>query len=310
MLRTAVIGIGSNSLRILVADIINGKLIRVLRDREGMRVFAALDEKRHISEEMIERIVANLTVFKQKALNLGAETVFLFATSAVRDCGNQSELAKEITLKTGLVLEVLSGEEEAFFSYCGAVESDIAGMIDIGGGSTEIVIGTDRGIEESVSLQLGAVRLYQITPITNEKEARKAIDQAEQILLPYKSKFINCKDRKWFGTGGTLTMASALLQKININDSSKVSGYLLKSEQIMKAICELAPMPVDQRKTLPYLRPQRADIAVHGLSILYACMHCFDLDTICVNEQGNLEGYLKYKFFAENKILPTEAANG
>ena len=298
-MRKAAIAIGSNSLRMLVADIHDHQIWRVCRDRMGMRMFAALDQNRAISTEMIQTAVEHLSAFQKEAIALGADEVSLYATSAVRDCTNQQAFADEILRHTGMNLEIITGEEEANLGYSGVVGDEKAGLIDIGGGSTEIIVGNHSQIEHSVSLQLGAVRLFQQIPISSAADALKAIDLCLEIISRCQREFSENEDRNWYGTGGTLTMASAFVQHISIEDRDKINGHVITADEIMNGICELAPMPMEKRLHLAYLRPQRADIAVHGLAILFACMQALNLSGICVDERGNLEGYLKKKYLTD-----------
>ena len=160
-MRTAAIGIGSNSLRMLLAQIDGNRLIRLERYREGLRVFAALDEQKRISGDMIAKACESVASFQKEALAQGAETVHLFATSAVRDAANQQELMQALYRATGLETDICSGDREAHLSFWGVAEQDECGMIDIGGGSTEIVVGRQRDAFAAASLQMGAVRLFR-----------------------------------------------------------------------------------------------------------------------------------------------------
>jgi hypothetical protein len=118
-MRAAAIGIGSNSVRMLVADVQGGKLLEVLRDREGTRLFGGLNENGNLSRESMNHTLSAVRQMQQKAMALKAETIHLFATSAVRDAGNQQEFSSLIRNDTGLVLEICSGESEAALSFLG-----------------------------------------------------------------------------------------------------------------------------------------------------------------------------------------------
>lgn len=292
-MRTAAIGIGSNSLRMLIADVEDGKLNRLGRYREGLRVFAALDENGNISPHMLTQAGDSISSFAKEAVAKGADTIHLFATSAVRDALNASELEKVIFDQTGLLLEVCSGEEEAELSFLGATRGIPSGMIDIGGGSTEIVVGDATAIHHGVSLQMGAVRLFRMLPVASVEDARKVIDYAHTLIAPHLSDYRRYEAKEWIGVGGTFTTSAAFVQRKSWNDRSNIHGFALTKDDVMEAVAMLAPMTVEERKTLPFLQPQRADIIVHGLCILAACMESFHLEKMIVSEYGNLEGYLK-----------------
>ena len=295
-MRTAAIGIGSNSLRMLVADIADGKLNRLKRYRAGLRVFAALDEQKNIRQEMIENACRSVREFQKEAVAQGVEIIHLFATSAVRDAANQHIFAKALEEATGLELEVCSGEEEAQLSFWGAVENGRTGLIDIGGGSTEVAIGDGVTIDDATSLQLGAVRLSRQHPITDTATAREVVDKARKLVREVRDRFAAEKTVSWIGVGGTFTTCAALVQRIPWQEREKIHGFVLTQERLLETIDFLAPMPMEERLKLDCLQPQRADIVVHGIAILLACMFELGISQIMVSEYGNLEGYLKRKY--------------
>jgi exopolyphosphatase / guanosine-5'-triphosphate,3'-diphosphate pyrophosphatase len=296
-LRAAAIGIGSNSLRMLVADVKDAQLHRVLRDREGLRVFAALDERGDIAEEMIQRACQSVGAMAQRARENGAQAIHLFATSAVRDARNQQAFIDRLFAATGLWLSVCTGETEAMLSFMGATGTERSGMVDIGGGSTEIVIGRGDALEFAESLQMGAVRLFRAMPIHNPHDAHAVVRSAKETLAAEKGKIRALQQpQRWVGVGGTFTTAAALAQGIPWDDRKRIHGYPLTREQVTAVMERLAAMPLAQRMELPGLQPQRADIIVHGMAILVCLMEELDIESITVSEYGNLEGYLKWKY--------------
>ncbi|MEG1891053.1 MAG: hypothetical protein RR065_01665 [Clostridia bacterium] len=297
-MRTAAIGIGSNSLRMLLADVDLEKntLRRMERYREGLRVFAALDEQGNIEESMIERSCASVRGLMEEARVRGAQCVHLFATSAVRDAHNQQAFGKRLEQATGLELEICSGAQEAALSFWGATEGEHTGLIDIGGGSTEIVVGSGMQIDVSVSLQLGAVRLCRMQPIDSNATAENVVAVARSVLAPYRERFIAQAAEGWVGVGGTFTTLAAFVQRVPWDHRDKIHGFLLTRADAQAAMDTLAPMPLQERLLLPYLQPHRADIVVHGIAILLACMQALSIEVIQISECGNLEGYLKMKY--------------
>lgn len=295
----AAIGIGSNSLRLLIADVDmkNAQLHRVLRDREGLRVFAALDENKNISEEMITKACESVQAFVEKAKAYPVQQVHLFATSAVRDAANRHAFCQRILEATGLEPEICSGEEEAVLSFLGATGREPSGMIDIGGGSTEIVMGQGKSLFFSTSLQMGAVRLYRSLPIHSLEDAFRVVDAAGKLLdsclFPRSP---SPSSLSWVGVGGTFTTAAALVQNIPWGDRDRIHGFVLSQKDVKHCMEWLAPMPMPKRIKLNGLQPQRADIVVHGLAILLACMQKLEIKQISVSEYGNLEGYLRYHY--------------
>lgn len=295
-MRTAAIGIGSNSLRMLLAEIQNGELHRLKRYREGMRTFAALDENGNIIPSMICQACEKVGQFVSEARSAGAETVHIFATSAIRDAKNQAEFLEKLEQAVQLPVEVCPGELEARLSYIGSTGKEPSGLIDIGGGSTEIAIGKGMNVREAVSLQLGAVRLFRCLTISDEATAEKALEEAKKIIRPVTARFQAQEKLQWVGVGGTFTLAAALAQQIPWNEKEKIHQYRLAQEKVRAILTFLAPMTVEERLALPSMQPNRADIAAHGMAILLACMEELDIGVITVSEYGNLEGYLKVKY--------------
>lgn len=301
-MRVAAIGIGSNSLRMLIADVARGRLRRLHRYREGLRVFAALDPQGNITAEMMDKACRSVGEFVREAKAQRSQQIHLFATSAVRDAGNQAAFAGALEEATGLPLEICSGEMEARLSFIGATDGGSSGLIDIGGGSTEIVSGCGTDIYRAVSLQMGAVRLCRMHPIESVADAYEVAGMADAILKPSASAFLADKPSAWVGVGGTFTTTAALVQRIPWDRREHIHGFSLSREKVREAMELLAPMPMEERLALECLQPQRADIVVHGIAILLACMNALDLPAITVSEYGNLEGYLKVKYLYSGKI--------
>lgn len=296
-MRAAVIGIGSNSVRMLVAEAGDGEIRRISRDRAGTRLFAGLDEAGNLSREAMASSCAAVKRMADSARSQGAEKVHLFATSATRDAANNADFAALLKAETGLTLEICSGDEEAALSFFGATDGGDSGVIDIGGGSTEIIIGQGMNIRCSFSCQMGAVRLFQRIPIRDHGD----LDTVEQIaadiladkLLDYP---VLSMPGSWRGTGGTFTTLAAMVKGIYWTDRTYMHGTVLTEADVARFERQLADMTLEQRKQLPGLQPNRADIVVHGICILRAIMRRMHIGQITVSEYGNLDGYFKREY--------------
>ncbi len=296
-MRAAVIGIGSNSVRMLVAENVQGEMHRISRDREGTRLFAGLDEKKCLSQASMEASCAAVKKMAQDARAQGAEEVRLFATSATRDASNRAFFAQLLHEQTGLQLEICSGDEEAALSFLGATDGGDSGVIDIGGGSTEIIVGNGLNIRCAFSCQMGAVRLFQRIPIRDhgdlEAVEQVAADILEEQLLEYPALTM---PSHWRGTGGTFTTLAAMVKGIYWSDRTYMHGTVLRPEDVQRLERSLADMTLEERKRLPGLQPNRADIVVHGICILRAIMQRMRIQEITVSEYGNLDGYFKREY--------------
>jgi len=294
-LRAAVIGIGSNSVRLLVADCQGGSYRTVLRDRCGTRLFAGLTDG-ELSEESLESSCSAACGMALQARTLGATVLYAFATSAARDADNGDRLRDLLRERAELELDICTGEEEALLSYYGAARPGLCGLIDIGGGSTEWTIGRDGVPLAAISLQMGAVRLHQAARIAGSSDLPAVVACAEAALSGGLDALAAApKPPLWVGVGGTFTTLAAMDMELETFDRSLVEGYVLTGERVRHWANALADMPVEERRLLPGLQPQRADIVVHGMAILLACFHLLGFHSITVSDQGNLDGYLRVK---------------
>ena len=295
-MKAAVIGIGSNSVRMLIARIGNGRMERLARDREGTRLFAGLDENGNLTEASMRKTADAVCRMARRARAEGCERLKIFATSASRDARNGEMFLEMLRTGTGVEPEIITGEEEAVLSFRGATEllpgDWRKGMIDIGGGSTELVIGRDREIEFAVSCQMGAVRLFRQVPIEKETDLARVVRTAGEILDGRWREGIEMP-REWVGTGGTFTVLAAIVNDKAWNDRSCTHGTRISREAAENIARRLAGMTMAERLRLPCLQPQRADIVVHGICILLAVMDRLGIGEVRVSEFGNLDGYLK-----------------
>ena len=298
-MRAAVIGIGSNSVRALLGETAGNGFRRLWRGREGTRLFAGLDEAGNLNTACIRKTAEAVGRMAAEARNQGAERVDIFATSAARDAANGPELIAEIEKAAGVPPEIVSGEEEARLSFMGAslaAPAGRCGVIDIGGGSTEIVTGEGEDIDCAFSCQMGAVRLYQAIQLESRSDMAIAEKAAREIL---REKMTEAGDFRmpehWVGTGGTFTTLAAMVKKIPWTDRTCMHGTTVSLREVRSIGEELADMDLEARKKLPGLQPGRADIVVHGICILLAVMDQLGIGEIIVSEWGNLDGYLRRK---------------
>lgn len=296
-MKAAAIGIGSNSVRMLLCDVSDGKGVRLRRDREGTRLFAGLDEKRNLSTAAMTLTVSAVARMAAEARENGAEAVHLFATSAVRDAANSQELEKLLKEAAGVDMEICSGEREAALSFLGATAGEYSGVIDIGGGSTEIVVGQGSQIISAFSCQMGAVRLHGRVPIHGHGDIPAVEALATEILEDKLRDHPALRiPQCWIGVGGTFTTLAAMVKSIRWTDRTYMHGTRITLEQAEYYARMLAGMTMEERKQLPGLQPNRADIIVHGICILTAAMKRLDIPALTVSEYGNLDGYIKEKY--------------
>ena len=299
-MRAAVIGIGSNSVRSLLADVSGADFQRLWRDREGTRLFAGLDGTGNLNRDAMDKTVSAVRRMASEVRQKGAEELAIFATSAARDAANGQEFMEEVKREAGVPLRIISGEEEAELSFLGAsaaLSADRCGMIDIGGGSTEIAIGTRAGIECAFSCQMGAVRLYRRLRIDRKEDMKPVEVAAAQILDEHLRQHPDLElPETWVGTGGTFTTLAAMALGQTWTNRIRVHGTEITAGEIREFGEKLAGMKIEERKQLPGLQPGRADIVVHGICILLGVLERIGRDRITVSEWGNLDGYVRKNY--------------
>lgn len=304
-MKAAVIGIGSNSVRMLLAQLQENQGRRLLRDREGTRLFAGLDSRGRLSAESMDSTAASVARMAELARAQGAEEISLFATSATRDAANRETFARLLQERTGLTLEICSGEEEAALSFQGATDGSYCGMIDIGGGSTEVVIGQGARLDSVVSCQMGAVRLFRRMPIASRKDVPAVSALARQILAEALSQQPRVPlPEAWIGVGGTFTTLAAMVRQVPWTERTYMHGTGITQADVSGWAQQLADMPMEERLRLPGLQPHRADIVVHGICILLGAMEELNISAMTVSEYGNLDGYLKRRYDLQGEIAP------
>lgn len=297
-MKTAVIGIGSNSVRMLMAEVHPAGFTRLGRDRAGTRLFSGLDEQKNLSAESMKKTALAVCSMAEKARVNGCGEIRIFATSASRDARNGDDFIAMIREMTGVTPDIISGTEEARLSYLGAsqvLNVTNRGVIDIGGGSTEIVTGTKEGPKFAFSCQMGAVRLYNTIRLDSREDLPAIIAGAKAVLAETEQTqegFTVPEDIEWVGTGGTFTTLAAIARGVPWTDRTNIHGMVISRETVSEIAGKLADMTLEQRKELPGLQPGRADIVVHGIGILLGIMDRYQMMHLTVSEFGNLDGYI------------------
>lgn len=291
-MKRAAIAIGSNSTRLLAAEVLNGALLNPIRGREETRLFLGLDEAGNISPDKLEATAQAVKRLYSAALAYGAERVDLFATSATRDAGNSADFAARIRELTGLELQIISGEEEARLAFMAVSGGNRRLVMDIGGGSTEWTLGENNRVEWAVSMQLGASRLLKMQPINCPQDAEKVLALCREIMAPYAKRLSALLPAPaMIGLGGSCTTAAAIIMGREAHGEA-VEGKTVTRQQAMEQLNMLASMTLEERMRVPGLPPARAMHFPHGLCILITALELCRFDRITISGKINLDGYL------------------
>jgi len=298
--RLAVADIGTNSTRLLIADVEDGRVTRELERRsEVTRLGAGVDADGRLGEEAIDRVYATLDEYRSLMDRHRAQSALAVLTSAVRDAANGAEFAHQVEKRYGLTPHVLTGEQEARLTFIGATserdpeESTPTLVIDIGGGSTEFVIGRGREVTFHVSNQAGVVRQTE-RHLRGDPPPQRELDELAKDVRAILSEGVPAEQRKAVGyaiaVAGTATSLAAIAQELEPYDADRVHGYVLPREQCAEILGRLAALPLAQRRQVPGLHPDRAPTILAGAVILLETLELFGLDEVEVSEHDILRG--------------------
>jgi exopolyphosphatase/guanosine-5'-triphosphate,3'-diphosphate pyrophosphatase len=297
-MRVAVVDIGSNSTRLLIADVESAQSVAELERRSTVtRLGHRVDAQGSLSQDASDRTFEVLSGYRKTIDALACERNLAVLTSAVRDAANGPEFSERVR-SLGLDAKVLTGDEEARLTFLGATSdrapsSDPGVVIDIGGGSTEFVVGHDHTPTFHTSLQAGVVRMserhiHTDPPIAEELRALRAdVQQTFAAGLPAP---VRASVHRGIAVAGTATSAAAIDQNLNPYDPAKVHGYTLTRSTVEDLLSRLAAMTEDQRRQVRGLHPDRAPTIVAGMILLSEAIAAFDLSAVEVSEHDILRG--------------------
>ena len=288
---------GTNSTRLLVADVEDGEVKELERRSTVTRLGRGVDTSRQLATEAIEDVVSAVGEYITLYEPLEPDVVLALATSAVRDAENSGAFIAELRERFALNARILTGEEEARLTYVGAVAgrapSDETLVIDIGGGSTEIVVGSGREMAFHTSLQLGTVR-HTERHIRNDPPTAPELEALAEDIRKQLFAELAAADFFEIHTGiavaGTPTSLAAIDQELDPYDPERVHGYVLSLDAIQHMYSMLSGKSLEERLKVPGLHPGRAPTIVAGVVILIQAMRAFGLQEIEVSEHDILYG--------------------
>lgn len=298
--RLAAIDIGTNSIRCIVVEVVDGGQFRVLDDEKAtVRLGEHLGEGGNIAHEAWNRALDSLARMKKIVEGYGVTVIEAVATSAVRRAANGEEFIRAVAGGTGIRVEVISGDEEARLVALSVLHNfDLEGMryamIDIGGGSLEVVTALGSHIEEFYSLELGAVTLTERYLTTDRVTHSDIMRLLRQVRASLKEAFEGeeVKARCLVASGGTITSIASMIMAIRREGYGSVHGYELLRSDVVHLLAMLVRKDLKGRKEIPGLNPDRADIIIAGVAVVDELMRFFDANMLKVNERGIREGLI------------------
>jgi len=297
-MRVAVVDIGTNSTRLLIADVdAAGALVELERHSRVTRLGDGVDATGVLSEAAIARVLAVLEEYAASIERHGADARPAVLTSAVRDAATGAQFVADVEQRYGLQARAISGTEEAALTYLGATsdrpERERTLVIDVGGGSTELIVGAGRSVAFSVSLQAGVVRqserhLKHDPPRVDELDALGAdVTSLIEREVPQAQRHGVAQA---IAVGGTATSCAAIDQALDPYDARRVHGYRLELSTLKLLLARLASMDLAERRALRGLHPDRAPTVVAGVVILIRVLEAFELDAFEASEHDILRG--------------------
>ncbi len=282
-MRVAAVDLGTNSTRLLVADVSHGSVDEIARRLQITRLGEGVDQRRRLLPLPIARVRNCLTEYRRELEGLGAERTLAFGTSAVRDAENGEAFLGEIEWSYGFDTQLLSGHDEALLTFRGVTAGreveDGTLIVDIGGGSTELVLGGADGVSFHTSLDLGCVRLTE-----------RFGEELEACAAYIRSALPDLQPGAAIGVAGTITAIAALDLGLVEYDAERVHGHRLTAGGVETQLERLAALTPDERRRVPGLEPERGPVIVAGAVILREVLAHYGLDGIEASEHDILHG--------------------
>jgi exopolyphosphatase/guanosine-5'-triphosphate,3'-diphosphate pyrophosphatase len=300
----AVIDIGTNSILLLAGRLnSDGCVEAVLQKSAITRLGESLQGTGMVGEEAIERSERILDQYRSLLEQRGITEVTLVATEVLRVAKNSKQVIERIKNKFDWQIQVLSGEQEAQFSYIGALDviqeqKRSCLVMDVGGGSSELILGTGNKTELFQSLPLGAVRLWEqmgkkecLTP-EDRKHLGEVISDCLINMLSFRDKI--SPEYILIGIGGTITTLAAIQEGMLVYDADVVNGYCLNADQIETLYHKINVLAAAERQKIPGLARGREDIILYGIVIFLTFMKLVAISQVIVSDRGLRFGYLKH----------------
>jgi exopolyphosphatase/guanosine-5'-triphosphate,3'-diphosphate pyrophosphatase len=282
--RVAAIDLGTNTTRLLVADVDDNRLAEVHRETRITGLGEGVDARGRLLPVPIARVRNALSDYRQTLEQLGAERTLAVATSAVRDAENGEAFLGEVEWSYGFATRLVSGNEEAELTRRGVEPRPGMLVVDIGGGSTELIVD-----DFHVSLDIGSVRFTERFVHTDPPDPRE-LDECARAAHAILEERVHAQAETAIGVAGTVTTLAALDLGLAQYDRERVHGYRLATPAARVQLERLAALPLHERSEVPALDPKRAPVIVAGAVVLVSILDHFGLDAIEVSERDILDG--------------------
>ena len=302
MTRRAVIDVGTNSVKLLVADVDGAAVQPVFEQSHQTRLGHGFYETHQLQPDAITRTAEAVAHYAATARELGADRLRVIATSAARDAKNPADLVAAIQQAAALPLEIISGDQEADWAFQGVltnpalVDSPLL-LLDVGGGSAEFILGNGGQNHFRHSFPLGSVRLLEKFPPADPPAPEELPRcrawlqdflgrEVAPLLLPALRRETTAESVHFVGTGGTASILGAMEAGLTQFDRDRIEAARLSRDRLRNRVEELWRLPLERRREIPGLPANRADVILMGAAIYEAIMTQFDLPELRLSTRG------------------------
>jgi exopolyphosphatase/guanosine-5'-triphosphate,3'-diphosphate pyrophosphatase len=302
--RIAVIDVGSNTWRLIVVEYVPRLSFRVVDEvSETVRLGEGMSESNVLRAAAMDRGSRAMQIYAGFCRASGITQIIAAGTSAVRDASNRDRFLARLKAESGIDVRVLTGREEAYYGYLAAVNSttlEDGFVLDLGGGSVQITQVDGRRMGESISLPFGAVRMTERFLKSDPVKARELDDLRDFLHDAFaKLKWFKAgKKMTFIGEGGNVRLAGRLIQKRRGYPLDTLHGYSFTAEQLKELRDELAARAIEERRKMPGMKVERADLSLAGVVVVAEAMRAGGFDELTISGQGIREGVFYERFLA------------
>ena len=282
-MKYGVIDIGSNSVRLMISE--NGQTIK--KHVKTTRLAENMEADNNLQDIPMERTACAVSFFVNMAKEQNVDKIYIFATAAVRQANNKQVFLSKVKTDTNIDVDVIEGEVEAKLGALGALNGNDGGIIDVGGASSEVLIIKNGEIIYSKSLNIGAVKLFNLCG----QDKKQILDCVKNAVKKYGEIPLTT----FYGIGGTATSIASMDLALKEYDPNKVHGHCISISKILNLRDKLIDMTVEERKKIVGLQKERAEVIAGGVAIIYEILKKANAKKIIISESDNLEGYLEIK---------------
>jgi len=311
MKKIGIIDIGSNSIRLIIVQINKDNSFSIIDEiKESVRLGKDMTTKGELNPSRIDSAIYTLSFFKRLCIIQNTTEILAVATEAIRKASNQKEFLDLVKSELSMEIRVLTGTEEAYYDYFGAINSmdfSDALIMDIGGSSSELIYVKNRKLISSISLPFGAINLTEKFSLQKPMDDKTEINIKEFLISLYKNIpwLKEIKNVPIIGIGGTIRNVGKLHQKKTNYPIANLHNYIIPTNEVIAIYNQVKVKNSSQRKKLKGLSKERADIFVGATTALVALIEFLDLKELHVSGSGLRDGFL-YEYIFKNKIPLTD----